>query len=216
MSKLLIASEDTRHSGPVTRIGGRPSAPVGTGWPQCGLCLQPMLFLAQVCLADAAVEALAGRDQILLLFQCQHGARLRHQFDQAGRTALLVPSQGTVELNPPERSGTKHASDRTSPPVVDAIGFVWVDLDEAPRPGFRSAYEWASVEDARPIIGKIGGAPHWIEAMERVVCACGKPMCFLAQLEEPASEGFDFGGKGMLYAFVCAGCTDRGHSLLQC
>ena len=42
-----------------------------------------------------------------------------------------------------------------------------------------------------------------------------KPMTFVAQIEESADRGINFGGGGVSYAFVCTKCKDKAKFLWQ-
>jgi hypothetical protein len=76
--------------------------------------------------------------------------------------------------------------------------------------------ELETLANPRPILGKIGGLPHWIQATERVVCACGAEMAFVVQIEGIASPDLNPGGSGVLYAVVCTACKGRARILMEC
>ncbi|HEY4460907.1 MAG TPA: hypothetical protein VGN81_41785 [Pseudonocardiaceae bacterium] len=59
------------------------------------------------------------------------------------------------------------------------------------------------------VLGKLGGAPDWIQNDETPRCAsCGNPMAFVVELEEGPDfrTAINFGGGGCGYAFTCAPC----------
>jgi len=69
---------------------------------------------------------------------------------------------------------------------------------------------------ASQVVGKLGGAPLWIQADETPNCECGARMAFVAQLECSGGGGINFGDCGTGYAFVCPSCRERAKFLWQC
>ena len=56
--RLLVRSPSGSGLDPISRLGGLPLAPVGTEWPTCETCGNPLVFLAQFRLADSKVKKL--------------------------------------------------------------------------------------------------------------------------------------------------------------
>ncbi|MFC8719642.1 hypothetical protein [Kitasatospora sp. NPDC057198] len=69
--------------------------------------------------------------------------------------------------------------------------------------------------DDRPEVGRVGGAPDWIQDPEIPACpGCAAPMEFAAQLEND-DTGINFGDDGLGYLFTCRPCV-RAAFLWQC
>jgi uncharacterized protein YwqG len=78
---------------------------------------------------------------------------------------------------------------------------------------------------------KLGGEPDWVQRPEVPKCsACKQPMTFVAQIDSmehdekhnphaidclSRQQQFMFGDVGMIYVFVCFGCT-KTKSVVQC
>ncbi|MFH8839528.1 hypothetical protein [Streptomyces sp. NPDC017868] len=63
----------------------------------------------------------------------------------------------------------------------------------------------------RPVLGRLGGAPEWLQDDETPVCpACARHMAFTAQLEEghDYATAANFGGGGLGYVFSCQHCGE--------
>jgi hypothetical protein len=66
------------------------------------------------------------------------------------------------------------------------------------------------------VVGKLGGRPLWIQNDETPKCSCGKKMVLVAQLENWAAGGINFGDGGAGYAFACTRCKAKAKFLWQC
>jgi hypothetical protein len=167
-----------------------------------------MQFLSQFPLANVP-EAIGHSDQTLLLFQCQNDPGLCDEWDAnaGGNAALLVASTSMSPM--PVPGGEALLPDQT-----------WIRLEhyaEAAR-GSTPDDSYCDALDASDsqVVGKLGGAPLWIQGDETPACTCGNEMTFIAQLEERGGGGINFGGGGAGYAFVCKTCRHGAKFLWQC
>jgi hypothetical protein len=204
MPILLIGSA---AESPLATVGGRPLAPPLTNWPTCHTCKKAMQFLAQLPL-EAVEEAEGHRDQVLLLFQCQSQPGLCDEWDPnlGGNAALLVASL--------RRSPMPVPAGATLLPEETRVQFITYSASDGNTPDD----EYCNACDApgSAVVGKLGGAPLWIQGDETPSCECGQPMSFVAQLEERGGGGINFGGGGAGYAFVCRACRESSKFLWQC
>jgi uncharacterized protein YwqG len=205
MPYLLIADPD---ASPDATVGGRPLADATTRWPCCSSCMGPMQFLAQFPL-DSLEEANGHHDQTLLLFQCQNDPGMCDEWDPnaGGNAALLVQSSFRVPLQVPKGETLLSGESRLRRVSYQAVHAQNTDDDD---------YCEAVDAPASKVVGKLGGAPLWIQSDETPNCECGSPMAFVAQLECSGGGGINFGDCGAGYAFVCAPCRDRAKFLWQC
>lgn len=189
-------------------IGGRPLANASTMWPCCSSCAGPMQFLAQLPL-DSLDEAIGHEDQVLLVFQCQNDPGMCDEWDPnaGGNSALLVESASRIPLQVPIGETLLPAESRLRR----------VSYQPTPSQNTDDDHYCEAVDaPASQVVGKLGGAPLWIQADETPNCRCGAPMTFVAQLEERGGGGMNFGGGGAGYAFVCPSCRDQAKFLWQC
>jgi hypothetical protein len=194
-----------------SRVGGRPTAPEGFRWPRCGQCQGPLQFIAQIDLADADVEGLGERQQLLLLFQCQNRPGLCDEWDPAsgGNAAILVRSDVRLQRVDPPTVGPS-----TLLPREDGLEFrPYVESQAGRTPD--DAYCQALDADPNGVIGKAAGRPLWIQGDETPVCSCGSRMRFVVQVEQHAGGGINFGDAGVGYAFVCEKCRESARYLFQ-
>lgn len=69
----------------------------------------------------------------------------------------------------------------------------------------------ADTPTTEPVLGRLGGEPHWIQGDETPGCpSCTGPMAFTAELEEGADfeTSANFGGGGLGYVFHCRPCGE--------
>lgn len=67
------------------------------------------------------------------------------------------------------------------------------------------------VPTAEPVLGRLGGEPHWIQGDETPDCpSCTARMTFTAELEEGSdfATSANFGGGGRGYVFRCGPCSE--------
>lgn len=205
MPKLMLEDEDGRRD---ATVGGHPLAPPGISWPTCRSCRSPMQFLAQIPLRECD-EFEPRRDaQILLLFQCQSDPGMCDEWDATagGNAAVLVSAVGTASLSVP--------AGETLLPAESRLRFVPYKTRVGETPD--DAYCCAVDEPNSRVVGKLGGAPLWIQGDETPSCACGQPMAFVCQLESRGGGGINFGDAGAGYAFACSRCDDEARFLWQC
>jgi hypothetical protein len=198
MKLLLVRCTDQSNSKASVKIGGLPSAaePLQFEWPRCATCGQYMQFLMQVPLTETA----AG-----LVFMCQNQPGLCDEWDPdaGGNVVKVVASNGSETIPPP-------GSAETTLPFQ-------MDLDAVP---FEQTYESALRDQTlvHRVLGKLGGAPDWIQADETPICnACGLAMSFVGQFEQ-ATDGkveVNYGG-GLAYLFHCACSGASAKFLWQC
>lgn len=195
--------------GLVTRTGGIPLAPAGTGWPTCSTCEGPMQFLAQVVLEQ--------QGRTMAIFMCQNDPGMCDEWSPTGggNRALLFPATG-LEPIPLPALGEDDEED------VLQLGAVHIAAFEAsPAADYASAYtEWGGREGNDPahVLGQFGGQPAWLQGDETPACpGCGQLMGLVAQLEEGPdyATAMNFGGCGSAYAFACTPC-DQAVFLWQC
>ncbi|MBI2920997.1 MAG: DUF1963 domain-containing protein [Planctomycetes bacterium] len=199
MSHLLLPVAAPAEGAAVSRVGGRPVAPAGTAWPNCRSCKKPMLFLAQIRLADTGLAGLP--DRLLLVFMCQNDPGMCEDWsaDSGDNCALLVPPTGLTM--PPPPAGV------TLLKTVDGVRF---------QP-FPAGQDYpVTLDSVARGLGQAGDKPFWIQADETPACACGARMRFVIQLEDNGGGGINFGDAGAGYAFVCGKCPDKAKFLWQC
>ena len=206
MGLLFCAAQD---SSLVTKIGGGPTDVASFEWPCCQSCNGAMQFIAQVGLAETEIDELNGREQALLVFQCQNEPGMCDDWDAdgGGNAALLVGVDRGTRIEPPSSGETKLPSESlVSLKRYDSSVTAETDDDN---------YVTA-LDNDQNVLGKIGGTPLWVQDDETPECACGSMMVFVAMIDERAGGGINFGGGGVGYAFVCTECQDRAKFLWQC
>jgi hypothetical protein len=146
---------------------------------------------------------------LLLLFQCQQQPGMCDEWSaQSGGNAVFVASLDDVlPLIPP--SGPTYLQSRTS---LDFREYHESDDEEAAA----EQYNEALSAPGSVVVGKAGGCPVWIQYDETPVCDCGQSMNFIAQLEENAASGLNFGAGGSGYVFLCSHCKEKSKFLWQC
>lgn len=167
-----------------------------------------MQFLAQISLAETEIDELTGRDQILLIFECQNEPGMCDDWDAdgGGNAALLVRVDSGGAVDPP-------TSGETTLPAESLVSLRACDSSVSAE---TDDHYVAASDDGQNVLGKIGGAPLWIQDDETPDCECGSKMTFVALLEERGGGGLNFGGGGTGYAFACTKCQDKGKFLWQC
>ena len=205
MPYLLV--DDPEASSHAT-VGGKPLAGAGTRWPCCSSCSSPMQFLAQLPLASLD-EAKGHQDQVLLLFQCQGNPGMCDEWDPnaGGNAALLVEETGRVPMPVPKGETLLSGESR-----LRLVEYLPVQSQRTDDDNYWEAVDTPSSQ----VVGKLGGAPLWIQADETPSCECGARMTFVAQLEERGGGHINFGDSGTGYAFVCLLCRDSAKFLWQC
>jgi hypothetical protein len=171
-----------------------------------------MQFIAQIALDDTIAVGLAGRRQRLLLFQCQNRPGLCDEWDPSGggNAALLVSSVAAVSLTDPPVTSSSTLLARED--TIELRSYV----ESAPGHTRDDAYCDALDADPDVVLGKVGGRPLWLQSDETPLCACGARMRFVAQIEQHAGGGINFGDTGVGYAFVCDACPQSARFLFQC
>ncbi|MFJ3927441.1 hypothetical protein [Streptomyces sp. NPDC090022] len=157
----LVHGGSAAPDAPVTRVGGLPLAPAGTGWPGCAVCAGPLQFLAQVVLDD-------GRG-VLAVFMCAHRPGRCEQWSATGggNRAFLFPAAGLRPLRLPhpdaELGGvpewlpyeeTPHCPGCVRP--MDFAAMLTEDPDPLTAPDFGSgrAYAFTCTPCARAAFGR--------------------------------------------------------------
>jgi hypothetical protein len=166
-----------------------------------------MQYLASLPLTQD-LEAAPHGSSALLLFQCQQQPGMCEEWapDSGGNAALITDIKNAEPIAPP--------SGPTFLPTRNALNFLPyeepVDADEASE-----QYEDIRSAPQSLVAGKAGGQPAWIQYDETPTCRCGAVMSFVAQLDERAASGLNFGG-GSAYAFICKHCRLSAKLLWQC
>lgn len=200
MVTLLTYAGSTTPDAHTPRTGGVPLVPVGFEWPVCRTCGGAMMFLAHLPSAEGAVA----------VFMCQNDPGLCQEWDPAfGGNAAYVFTGALVAAVVPAAGETR---------LAEVSALETSDVDAAGYTTAREGWAAATGRSVREALGKLGGAPEWIQGDETPVCpGCGAPMDFGVQLEEGRDPrtGMNFGGGGCGYVFACGPC-ERAAFLWQC
>ncbi|BBD60138.1 hypothetical protein NIES2109_29330 [Nostoc sp. HK-01] len=199
---LLMRESNQAPLHQLTKISGKPFAPLNTEWVSCRVCGAWMQFLGQIDLEATIIKGICDRKQLLLLFMCSNNPGMCDEWDAdlGGNAAILVSKTNLTSLEPP----------------CDQEEFlseeILLTLDECDD----SADTYCDIlnQFQYQICGKIGGEPLWIQDDETPICSCGARMKFVVQLEP--STAFDFGDSGSGYGFVCSVCQQGAKFLWQC
>lgn len=114
-------------------------------------------------------------------------------------------------MSPPEPTAVDRADGLDGPTALDKVqGVTAVDFDDD------IGYAAAARRRRGVVVGKLGGRPDWIQGDETPACSCGRKMAFVAQLEDYAGGGINFGDAGRGYAFACRRCRAKAKFLWQC
>ncbi len=179
-----------------------------------------MMFLAQILLPETGIEAFAKRDQLLLVFQCQNDPGMCDDWDAelGSNTVLVVPTKGLVPIKPPTVTAADREENRDGPIALDSEQSIrTTDYDDTSQDeSDDDAYVNALGEEGSGVIGKLGGRPAWIQGDETPKCSCRRKMIFVAQIENNAAEGINFGDLGSGYVFACKYCNDKAKFTWQC
>ena len=188
--------------------GGKPLGDPSVRWPTCKKCQGHMQYMATLPV-DQEGRAAPGGDTLLLLFQCQQQPGMCDEWsaESGGNGVLMAATDEVLPLTPP--SGPTTLGARTS------LGFVEYPESEDSE-GAEEQYYSALSAPQSVVVGKAGGCPIWIQYDETPVCDCGRSMAFIAQLEENAAEGLNFGAGGSGYLFLCSHCRSKAKFLWQC
>lgn len=145
--------------------------------PQCRECNSQMSFIL-------GHKFNGDSNKYLLVFQCQANPGMCDDWDpDSGANSALILSTGELLQ------------------FEGATGLSVGDAD------IESGNDFADFMDANPdCVGLCGGSAVWVQADETPACECGKPMEFVAQVDETAHPEFNFGGGGCGYVFQCREC----------
>lgn len=141
--------------------------------------------------------------EALLLFQCQDDPGMCDEWeaDSGGNAAIRVRTEGRVPMKVPRGE--------TQLPGVSLLRFVPIDGTD------QEAYV-AAVDGDRATLGRLGGAPLWLQTDQTPTCSCGQKMLLAAMLENRGGGGINFGDAGTGYAFYCLHCPTEARFLYQC
>ncbi len=204
MTDLLIYQARVAVAHPVTRFGGPLALNKGAAfdWPVCEECGKPMQFQGQILTRAESGEAW----RLLLIFLCvgEEGCDTWSQ-DGGGNCVIKLPVRPNEHL----QVVAQQAEPR---PVMYGARLVQVAEEEYET----ARSEWARRNrvSKRRVLGQLGGEPAWLQGEEQPICACGRKMRFVAQLEEGPEDAtaMNFGG-GCAYLFDCD-CEERKGALL--
>jgi len=201
--QFLVTARSATHSS----AGGKPLGDPARSWPICSRCHGPLQYLATISVGEDGAAAAQG-DKLLLLFQCQQHPGMCEEWSAAsgGNAVLQADADDALPLVPP--------GGLTYLPTRNPLSFVAI---EEPADADRAAdqYYQALAAPDRGVVGKAGGGPVWVQYDETPTCSCGRVMRFIAQLEETAAPGLNFGG-GTAYVFRCDDCEAEARFLWQC
>jgi hypothetical protein len=194
MTLLLVHQQRVAVERPVTRFGGVLTWPKGKvfEWPVCGDCGHPMQFQGQILTANESGEG----QRLLLIFMCVQGVGC-DTWSQDGGGNLVIKLPVTPDLH------LHRISQRANPrPLMYGARLVQMAGEE--YEGARSEWARRNRTSKRRVLGQLGGEPVWLQGEEQPICACGRKMRFVAQLEEGVDEEtpMNFGG-GCAYVFDC-------------
>jgi hypothetical protein len=166
-----------------------------------------MQYMATVSVGEGG-DAAARGDKLLLLFQCQQQPGMCQEWSPGagGNAVLCASADEALPLDPP--NGPTFLAPRrllTLAPFEESD-----DADTAAQ-----QYQQALAAPGSAVVGKAGGRPVWIQYDETPTCDCRRAMRFIAQLEENATTGLNFGG-GSAYVFLCESCECSAKLLWQC
>jgi hypothetical protein len=182
-------------------------APRGFSWPVCRTCSGKLQYMASLPLSKD-LEVVNRAVSALLLFQCQHNPGLCDEWEpeSGGNAALVVQTTDAVEIVPPKDSVPLKSGSGVGLRLFQEP----IDPDES-----EALYNDAFNMNGSKVIGKAGGLPFWVQTDATPTCSCGTKMKFIAQLEERAARGLNFGGGGTVYSFVCPACRVSAKQLFQ-
>ncbi len=181
----------------LTKMGGIPLANPKTPWFRCSSCDGYLHFVGQVDLEETKIPGICERQQLLLIFFCDHDPGMCDAHDPyaGGNAALLVSKQNLIPFEPP------------CDPEDFLLDETLFDLEECDDSS--DAYNRAFNED-RVVCGKVGGEPFWTDYDRTPVCRCGNKMTFVVQIEHTGE--FEF--YRSTCAFVCSTCLDQAKFLM--
>ena len=197
MINLLLLDEPTSNLN-ITSFGDRPVHTLDNplNWPTCTACGGEMQYLGRI-------KTDLGLEQI---FMCQNDPGMCEEWEaDAGGNRVIIVGNGQLRQFSPQ--DTETGLRRTA----YGAKIIGVEAD-----GYSGAIASTQAPD-RAILGCLGGEPEWWQGNQTPDCVCcGKPMRFVAQLEEGPDHrtAMNFGG-GIGYLFDCpVGRT--GKFLWQC
>ena len=159
--------------------------------PSCSECEGKMTHILSI---DGSLSSLAkteGRN--LEIYQCCNNPGMCDDWDPAsGANACLLSSETSLNSK-----------------TEDYITCDNTKLIES----FEDFCETMESNDS--CVGVTGNEPIWMQDDETPNCSCNKKMTFVGQIEEAASDDFNFGGDGCAYIFDCVSCK-KAKFLWQC
>lgn len=200
MVKLLIHS-DQKVNHKSTSFGGKPFANTSNfEWPVCESCNLSMQFLGKI----------VTNESHLLIFMCQNDPGSCDEWDaNAGGNKVYKINPDKLEMINPPAEGITQLEEEWNSSIIE---FDSEDYDEA-----REEWSQENNESRRKVLGQLFGEPTWLQSDDTPDCdTCGKPMRFVAQLEEGPNHdtAMNFGG-GSAYVFDCK-CEHSAKFLWQC
>jgi hypothetical protein len=206
MISLLIKDPAATETTDDHRFGGVPSvaATAKFKWPTCKSCRGPMQFLGQLRLPE--------RPALALLFMCGNEPGMCDEWepDAGGNFVTIVSAQNLKPVRPP-RGGVTELETKYGARVLES--------SEADYGAAHQSWTRDHPDRPRDVLGQLRGDPVWIQNDETPTCSkCGRPMRFLAQLEEGPDHrtAMNFGGGGCAYAFDCPCDPTVAKMLWQC
>lgn len=191
------------------QFGGVPSVSRDEefAWPECTVCKTPMQFLAQF----PVPHKFGGQGGLLYVFMCgfDDEACSIWESDSGANKAFCGPVTNLKLITVPTgRFATTREICHGA--TIEHTKIATYEY---------AKYKWGKpASNWRQVLGQMGHTPSWIQGDEFPPCdKCGKPMRYVAQLEEgPDSKtAMNFGG-GCGYVFDCA-CDDHiAKFLWQC
>lgn len=179
MTSYRLASTSDSN-GACGTIGGKPSLPVGSEWPVCRLCNEPLVSFFDLVLPKAKDSPFVAGSR-LQIFACgQHDDITGtiysdySQFDQAAKSHKLPRAYWELSDG--------HYLLRMLPPTQAVQE---ADAQNRLQQQYLQLESWRDQpsEDL-----KLFGEPDWIQDDEEHTCACGQPMKLLLQV--PDGMGF--------------------------
>lgn len=193
-----------------SRLGGFPSLDDANPWPRCGVCREPMTFLAELVASELSglLEPVPfeGRLQI---FECPNCDRHEHftssrcvrqiALDAVVTTALPDEGPHWSRFMIPKRSILGWMVARDTPDIDEVNRLCDYDVDEAS--------ELLAQRGHRHRDEKVGGWPSWIQDIDYGECdVCpGSTLVFVMQLAAAA-----LGEESALYVLRCPSCGKLG------
>ena len=209
----LCALPDLRVAGGApgaSRLGGYPSLEDPSAWPRCGLCREPMTFLAELVASELSglLEPLPfeGRLQIFACPNCDRpehftSGRCVRQIGLDAVVATTLPDEGPhwSRFMIPKRSIVGWRVARDTPDIDEVNQLCDHDIEEAS--------ELLAERGHRHRGEKVSGWPSWIQDIDYGECdVCpGTALVFVMQLAAAA-----LAEESALYVLRCPSCGKLG------